>query len=122
MKDKIFISYTLRNNIIKKEMLMELNKTIKDYCIPFIDIIHNNSIDKQNRVEKELRQSKYLIHVKTTENVKSEWVDRELEIARNNRIPILIFNYEELIEEKFQPITKAICNTGYSGYFNHSSS
>ena len=115
MRTKIFISYTLQGGDININFLRNLQSSIIDYCQPYIDILDNDSYDKQARVEEELINSAYLILIKTKNIQSSAWVKKEILIAKRNGIPILEFDYLSILKNKFQPITKALYNLGYSG-------
>lgn len=108
---KIFVSYTIRDGIIDIEFLLNVEKSMKGLGKPFIDLIHNDSLDKQARVLNELVNSDIFVLLKTKETLNSEWVEKEVSIADEIEIPILEFEYELLIKENFYPITKAISHT-----------
>ena len=61
----------------------------------FIDALHNDSEDKQCRVEEELQSSQIMLLIKSSSIYKSKWVNRELKIARINNIPIVSVNFVE---------------------------
>lgn len=96
---KVFISYTLRDGIVRRTFLLNLEKYIKQWCKPFIDLLHNDSVDRQSRVYMELLNSDFLLLIKTNETFKSEWVRREISMANKMKIPIIKFEYEQLIEK-----------------------
>ena len=52
--------------------------------------------------------SDFVVLIKTEQTYYSEWVLREIEMARRYKIPILEFEYDELIDKKFLPITQCI--------------
>ena len=122
MQTRIFISYTLQRGFLDINFLRNLQSSLIEHCHPYIDILDNDSIDKQARVEEELIKSAYLILIKTKNIESSDWVKKEILIAKRNNIPILEFDYLSIMKNKFQPITKAICNAWDSGEFNPSSS
>mgnify|MGYP001158709790 CR=1 FL=1 len=62
-------------------------------------MIHNDSLDKQNRVINELNSSDYVFLIRTEQIDSSEWVDKEISLARKINIPILEFEFEELVAE-----------------------
>jgi hypothetical protein len=62
----------------------------------FIDLIDNNSNDKQGRVISELEKSDLLLLIKTPSILNSEWVTFELETAKNNNIPVIRFSIDEI--------------------------
>lgn len=105
---KIFVSYTTRDGKIDKDFLLNLESFSIDYGCIYIDLIHNNSNNKQARVMEELTNSDVVIMIKTDDVYKSEWVNKELNYAKKTNIPIYELEYEELIKDKFLPITKCI--------------
>jgi len=114
---KIFISYTVRDGLISKEVLEKLQATMLGDCNVYIDLLDNDSVDKQARVENELRMSDLVVIIKTININKSEWVKREINLANKYNIPIVEFNYKELIDNKFQPITMYIKHLADSANF-----
>lgn len=108
---KIFVSYTIRDGIIDVEFLLNVERSMKGLGKLFIDLIHNDSLDKQVRVLNELVNSDIFVLLKTKETLNSEWVKKEVSIADEIEIPILEFEYELLIKENFYPIKKAISYT-----------
>jgi hypothetical protein len=112
---KIFISYTVRDGKIDKAFLLDLEKAIVKTTPVYIDMLHNDSLDKQNRVINELKKSDLLFLIKTDEINNSEWVKKEIHLAESLNIPIFEFDYEELIKEKFLPITMCIVHSYPAG-------
>ena len=108
MKKNIFVSYTIRDNVINVEFLRKIKDILDVFGKPFIDLLHNDSFNKQNRIEKELAKSDCLILINTIKTKESEWVIKELSIANQRRIPIHEFDYEDLVMNKFQSMTKCI--------------
>lgn len=108
MNTKIFISYTLKDGILTIDFFKNLKSVVKGLCSSYIDILDNDSINKQARVEDELLKSDLLILIKTHKVNKSDWVKKEILIAQENNIPIIEYEYSDLIEKKFQPITMYI--------------
>ena len=51
---KVFISYTLRDENVTIEKLQALKRQMPLNCDSFVDIIDNDSDDRQARVDKEL--------------------------------------------------------------------
>jgi len=121
MDIKIFISYTLQDGFINIDFLQSIKLNIIDQCLSYIDILDNDSRDKQARVEEELLNSDYLILIKTMNIGKSDWVKKEILLAKENNIPIVEFDYQDLIEKKFQPITLYIKHLAVSGLSSISS-
>jgi hypothetical protein len=107
-KDKVFISYTTRDNLVDKDFLGQLNNFLIASFVVFIDYLHNDSKEKQIRIEKELANSDFLILIKTQQTFYSEWVIKEIEIAKNLSIPIFEFDFYDLKNNNFEPITAAL--------------
>jgi hypothetical protein len=109
-KSKIFISYTVRDGNINVHFLNKLYNQISPLSVPYIDLIHNDSLDKQSRVMKELNNSDYVFLIRTEHVDNSEWVNKEISLAKKLNIPVLEFEFEELIEDGFLSITKTLVN------------
>ena len=62
----------------------------------FIDLLLNDSIDKQSRVLKELDSSDVMILIETNSVYQSEWVVLEIEQANAMPIPIQKMNLDQL--------------------------
>ncbi|KAF2511670.1 TIR domain-containing protein [Flavobacterium arcticum] len=107
-KLKVFISYTVRDGEIDSHFLTKLNHQISEISTVYIDLIHNNSVNKQNRVVNELKKSDFIFLIRTEQTNNSKWVNKELSLARELNIPIVEFKHKELIKVGFQPIIKAI--------------
>jgi len=80
---KIFISYTTRDNIVTKEFLISLAQKIADLGEIYIDLIHNRSLNKQGRVERELQQADIFMLLYTDSIKDSPWVIWEIETAES---------------------------------------
>lgn len=86
--EKIFISYTTRDKIVTVDFLKMIDNYLNKKYYVFIDLLHNNSENKQDRVIEEVLISDCLILITTNNIKKSNWVQRELEIASYRNIPI----------------------------------
>ena len=53
----VFCSYTLRDGLVTIEKLRKLKELISKYADCYIDILDNDSIDKQERVVEELNKA-----------------------------------------------------------------
>lgn len=78
---KIFISYTMRDKELTKSFLEEVLVYYKKFGDVFLDIITNDSKDKQKRVFDELDLADKMVIIETSEVYKSEWVQLEIERA-----------------------------------------
>jgi hypothetical protein len=85
---KYFVSYTTRDKEVTKELLAVFSKQLEKSGKVFIDIIDNDSIDKQARVMEELENSDLMILVESKSIYQSEWVTLEVEKAKSKQIPI----------------------------------
>ena len=93
---KYFVSYTTRDKEITSDLLKQFSKELEKKGEVFIDLLHNDSIDKQSRVLKELDSSDVMILIETNSVYQSEWVVLEIEQANAIPIPIQIMNLDQL--------------------------
>ncbi|PKH49210.1 hypothetical protein CXF68_00250 [Tenacibaculum sp. Bg11-29] len=103
---KYFISYTTRDKIISLDFLTSVNDMFSEYGEVYIDLLHNNSINKQQRVFEELEKCDEIILIETESVFKSDWVKIEIEKAKELQKTIRKFTYAELI----QKVNKGINN------------
>ena len=85
----IFVSYTTRDHHIKICLLEAVSDVVSEYGRPFIDLIHNDSDDKQAYVERKLLSSDLVLLLLTDSINQSKWVQWELAKAKNNKIPVI---------------------------------
>jgi hypothetical protein len=88
MQINIFVSYTLRDNLLSKTKLNNFKNALKmlKFLTTYIDILdNNNTISPQNEVIDKLIKSDivWLIH-SSDEIFKSKWVLKEIQIAKEN--------------------------------------
>ena len=93
---KYFVSYTTRDKEITPDLLKQFSKELEKKGEVFIDLLHNDSIDKQSRVLKELDSSDVMILIETKSVYQSEWVVLEIEQANAMPIPIQKMNLDQL--------------------------
>jgi len=79
---KIFISYTTRDKIITEDLLREFDNMLSNFGDVFIDLIHNDSYDKQKRVFEELDSCDRFIIIESENTYKSNWVNLEIQRAQ----------------------------------------
>jgi hypothetical protein len=91
MKKKIFVSYTTRDACIHREFLLALEETLSSACDCYIDLLHNNSLNKQARVEEELRAAHLVLLVRSESISVSRWVEWELQFAKRHEIQVVDF-------------------------------
>jgi len=92
----IFVSYTTRDNEVTINSLIDFSNKINSLGKIFIDLIDNNSDDKQNRIVEELKKADILILIKSKSIFDSEWVKFEIESANEKNIPIIEFNINDI--------------------------
>ena len=85
---KHFVCYTTRDKEVNFDLLQSFSNELKKKGDVFIDMIDNDSDDKQNRVLSELDSSDVLVLIETSNIHNSEWVTLELNRAREMGIPI----------------------------------
>lgn len=94
----VFCSYTLRDGLITIEKLKRLKELISQSAACYVDILDNDSIDKQARVVEELSKAQLLLVLKSPDLKKSAWVKEEYRIANEKKIPIVEINIEQINE------------------------
>lgn len=112
-RNKLFFSYTLRDAVVNNSLLSELyTALVKKYDI-FIDLLHNDSIDKQARVLNELKTSQYVFVLKTPLIGESNWVKIEIDEAKKLGVPLFFIelNSEYNSKEKKERIISFIQST-----------
>lgn len=92
----IFISYTIKDKEISLNSLSSISKKLRHIGNVYIDIINNDSINKQERVFYELDNSDIVMLIITPNVYKSKWVTIELERAKKKSIPIVPFTLKEI--------------------------
>jgi|UPI00076AE0E5 hypothetical protein len=92
---KVFISYTLRDSFVSKEFLIAVSSVVSEFAIPFVDILHNHSDNKQAYVMEQLDSSNIVLLISTPSIVKSEWVMTEVMYANKQLIPIISIPLKE---------------------------
>ena len=93
---KIFVSYTTRDKDITSELLNTVFFKLRKIGKVYIDLIHNDSINKQQRVLNELDTSDLVLLIKSEKNILSKWVRIETERANKKLIPILKISRNEI--------------------------
>lgn len=93
---KHFVCYTTRDKEVNFELLQSFSNELKKIGDVFIDLIDNDSEDKQSRVLSELDSSDVLVLIETSNIYKSEWVTIELNRAKEKGIPIRTVKASEI--------------------------
>ena len=86
---KVFLSYSTKYGEIDRYTLLSFKKIlIKLYkCEIYVDLIDNqNNEDPQSCVEQQLKGCQMLILIDDSNAIKSEWVRKEIKIAKRNCI------------------------------------
>lgn len=117
---KIFISYTTRDRKVNKELLTRLNNRLSEFENVYIDLIHNDSLNKQKRVFDELESADQIILIETEKVYQSNWVKAELERAKYLKKEVVKISFSELIDylkpdiniDKSQLLTTYLKNSG----------
>lgn len=85
----IFCSYTLKDGLLTIDKLKEIKSELSVIAQTYIDILDNDSANKQERVVRELKKSNMLLVLMTPNIKESAWVETEYRIAEEYNIPIL---------------------------------
>ncbi|MBU2928220.1 TIR domain-containing protein [Winogradskyella psychrotolerans] len=117
---KIFVSYTTRDRKINKELLTRLDNELSEFENVYIDLIHNDSLNKQERVFEELESADQIVLIETEQVYQSNWVKAELERANYLKKEVIKISFSELIDYlkpdinigKSQLLTTYIKNSG----------
>lgn len=104
----IFFSYTTRNSEVTIDSLVNFSKRISSFGKVFIDLIDNNSKDKQKRIVDELEKTELLILIKSQSTFNSEWVKFEIKSAEKLNIPIIEFDISEIEDLSDHELEKRI--------------
>lgn len=92
----IFVSYTTKDQEVTLHSLTEVSIKLKQIGYVYIDLINNNSLNKQKRVFDELDNSDVLILLVSPNVYKSKWVIKEIERANLQLIPVVPFTINEI--------------------------
>lgn len=98
---KIFVSYTLKDGYLDTSILLQIKELYRNSDSCYIDILDNDSVDKQGRVEQELQSADVLLLIETPMVMKSKWVRYEMDVAKSRNILI--------IKSDINNIKKEIC-------------
>ena len=106
----IFISYTIKDKEISFDSLSSISRKLKHIGNVYIDIINNDSINKQERVFSEFDNSDIVMLLITPNVYKSKWVIIELERAKERSIPIISFTLKEIETLNINSISRLFFN------------
>ncbi len=115
MRQRIFISYTMRDNELTIEILAQLKEMLQKLEVDtFVDVIDNRiSQEHQRKLYKWLISADYLCLIETTETYHSPWVKKELDLANRLNIPIIkisLSDIEHFIARPIDMCTKVLFN------------
>lgn len=91
---KIFVSYTLRDAIIKSADLKKIETILQNDDV-FIHLF-NPDVDSQDKIRTKILESNLIILIKSDKTFFSKWVLIELQIAHHSNIPIFMISIEDL--------------------------
>ena len=74
---RIFVSYTIRDSYLDRGRLSDIDEVVQQFGAVFVDALHNDSDDRQARVEAELTGASIVLFVRTSGFVHSQWVNWE---------------------------------------------
>lgn len=106
----IFVSYTIKDKEISLETLNFVSEKLKHIGNVYIDILNNDSFNKQERVFYELDNSDVVILLMSPNVYKSRWVTIELGRAKEKLIPIIPFTLEDIKVLNIEFISKLFFN------------
>lgn len=101
---QVFISYTLKDGLVTRAKLQKIKKQISEFATCYIDILDNDSLNKQQRVFDELLKSNLLLVLVSPDIKRSKWVMMENEFAETNNIPIIKIDVSMDVEDVTQAI------------------
>lgn len=93
---KYFISYTTKDPEITKDLLEKLKETLYPKSEVYIDLIDNDSTDRQARVLAELDKSNVLLLIETESVYDSPWVKIEINRAKSQNIEVRILAIDDV--------------------------
>lgn len=96
-KKKIFVSYTTRDNKVDIYSLKVIEGKLKQLGYScYIDLLHNDSKNKQLRVFSELMLSDYFMMITSDNYHLSPWTQKEIMLAHKLKKRIIKINYAKI--------------------------
>jgi hypothetical protein len=80
---RVFVSYTLRDSVINRQVLTDIERALSGIAAPYIDLLHNRGPNHQAAVFAALRESSLVLACITPGYLHSPWVKLELATARH---------------------------------------
>lgn len=99
-KKNIFVIYTTRDFYVNKESLINIYEDLNKYGNVFIDLLHNNSVDKQEYVLEKLNESSHIVIIDSPKIHESKWAQLEIKIAKEQNKQILGYYDAKFIDNK----------------------
>ena len=96
---KIFICYSTRDGLINAERLERIVEALPRSCTVFADLIHNDSLDVQGRIQAEIAKSDLILGLVSPAFRKSPWVRFELSAAQKLRKRVSLIQLAQLETE-----------------------
>lgn len=85
---KVFVSYTLKDPEVTRDLLLAYKRQQPFNIDTFVDVLDNDSVSRQDRVTSELFSADEIHLINSPSVLKSTWVQYELNIAREEGIPV----------------------------------
>lgn len=111
---RVFVSYTMKDPAVTKEKLEQVEAKLKPYSKVFVDILHNQ-VGNQKRVNRELCRCDVFLQLISL-NHRSEWVQKELLVARQNNKTVLKVSIDELLMMDEEQVYLLISDTEKKGW------
>lgn len=97
---RLFVSYTVRDGMVKKDDLIELNSILEYLDDVYIDMIHNTSRFPQLFVIFKVIRSSHFLIVESPSVYNSPWVKLEIFLAKLFRKKIIKVAHDSLSKFK----------------------
>lgn len=91
-----FISYTLRDGYITKDILQRIKQHFDKYGTSFVDLLDNDSSLIQDRIFDELNKADTFVLLETPETLNSPWVSIEIEKAKDRKLTIRNLSIDDI--------------------------
>lgn len=92
---RAFVSYTLRDGHITRDVLRDLMVELETHFDPFIDLLWHPRGGHQSTLFSALRESDVFLLALSPSVLRSPWVCLELATAKHLRIPVLAFEAQQ---------------------------
>ena len=106
---KLFFSYTVRDGYIDRSFLADLCNSIPSKIQPFVDLLHNDSVDFQRRIYTEIVGSDLCIALQSPLFFTSPWARYELELCHSleKSISIVLVSRSDRVEHVAEAVREA---------------